>query len=169
MASEVILAHLTHALFFIWHLIMCHLIADIWWDILNSFMARGWSAFLWIFQKNCKLWEAETHRLHLCWCDTTPMHSEEQLLYLETLWSILSKKNPLLVVTVKLIWLLFLNIFSFNSFQTPNKPLRFKNLEEAMHTTLLAFKPTTVKLHFLSWLMCAVQSVYISFFAAVCP
>ena len=65
-------------LFFRWHLIMCHLITGIWWDILNSSMVRGWSAFLWIFQENCKLEEAETHRLHLWQCDATPMHSEQQ-------------------------------------------------------------------------------------------
>ena len=57
--------YLTPALFFRWNLVMLSLIiTDIWWDTLNTYMARGWSAFLWIFLKNCieridKIGEAE--------------------------------------------------------------------------------------------------------------
>ena len=70
------------------------------------------------------------------------------ILYLEMLWPILSKENPVLVVTVELIWLLFLNMLSFNFIQTPDLGyylLGSENLEEAMYTTLLSFKPTTAK------------------------
>ena len=58
------------------------------------------------------------------------------------------EKNPFLVVTVELIWLLFLNMLSFNFIQTPDLGyylLGSENLEEAMYTALLSFKPTTVK------------------------
>ena len=30
---------------------LCIIITSIWWDISNSYMARGWSALLWIFQR----------------------------------------------------------------------------------------------------------------------
>ena len=51
--SGVLFAHLKPALFLRWHLVMfCVIIANIWWDTSNSYMARGWSAFLWVFQKN---------------------------------------------------------------------------------------------------------------------
>ena len=80
------------------------------------------------------------------------------------------EKNPVLVVTAKLIWLFFLNILSFNLIQTLNKSLLgSENLEEVMCTTLLLFKATTVKLHCFFCLMCAVQSFHILSFAAVCP
>ena len=130
---------------------MCHHIADAWWGILNSFMARGWSAFLWILQKNCRLGEAETHRLDLC--DTTPMHSEDQhptskhrtfkLTGITTFFHsgtslVLGnalvhpfEKNPALVVAVKLIWFLFLNLLFFNFLQTLNKSLRFIKLRRS--------------------------------------
>ena len=58
------------------------------------------------------------------------------------------EKNPFLVVTVELIWLLFLNMLSFNFMQTPDLGyylLGSENLEEAMYTALLSFKPTIVK------------------------
>ena len=35
------------------HLVIFCIITGIWWDFLNYFMARGWSALLWVFQKNC--------------------------------------------------------------------------------------------------------------------
>ena len=31
----------------------CVIITNVWCNIWNSYMARGWFAFLWIFQKNC--------------------------------------------------------------------------------------------------------------------
>ena len=62
----------------IWHLVICRLITNIWWDILNSYIAWGCSDFFWIFRKNYKLREAETHCLQVCQCDTRTTHSEEQ-------------------------------------------------------------------------------------------
>ena len=53
------------------------------------------------------------------------------ILYLEMLWPILSKENPVLVVTVELIWLLFLNMLSFNFIQTSNKSLRFRKFRRS--------------------------------------
>ena len=50
----------------------------------------------------------------------------------------LLEKPPVLVVTVELIWLLFLNILSFIFIQMPNQSL-------AIYTGLLSFKPTTTK------------------------
>ena len=146
--SEVIFAHLTHYLFFRWHLIMCHLITDIWWDILNPYMARGWSAFLSIFQKNYKLLEAEAidfifvnmiqhpcilknnilHRNieHLSKREPPPFFHSDTNLVLGNALVHPFEKNPVLVVTVELVWLLFLNRFFFNFIQTPNKSLRFR-------------------------------------------
>ena len=49
-------------------------------------------------------------------------------------------KTHVLVVTVKLIWLLFLNILSFNFVPTLNKSLLdWQDLKEAMYTALLSF------------------------------
>ena len=68
------------------------------------------------------------------------------ILCLETFWSILSKKTHVLVVTGELIWLLFLNILSFNYVQTTNKSLRFRKFRRSYtYTSLLSFKPTTMK------------------------
>ena len=56
------------------------------------------------------------------------------------------ERNHVLVVTGKLIWLLFLNILSFNYAQTTNKFLRFRKFRRSyMYTSLLSFKPTTMK------------------------
>ena len=124
---------------------MCHLITDIWRDILNSDMDRGWSAF---FQKNCKLGETETHCLHLCWYDATPTHSEKQNRIFKqtrntTIFSFgyqcctlkrsgpLCQKSHFLVVTVELIWLFLLNILSLNFLQKPNKSLRLRKFRRS--------------------------------------
>ena len=49
-------------------------------------------------------------------------------------------KTYVLVVTVELIWLLFLNTLSFNFAPTSNKSLLgWQDSEEAMYTTLLSF------------------------------
>ena len=142
------------------HLVMfCVIITNIWWNISNSHMAQGYSAFLWIFQKI-------TLKLH---CienlenlskprrgrDSSPsslLIRYNILQYQPTLKNNiyhLNKRGPpaffysdtnpvlghvlvhsvdkthVLVVTVELIWLLFLNILSFNFVPTPNKSLRF--------------------------------------------
>ena len=57
----------------------------------------------------------------------------------------LLEKPPVLVVTVELIWLLFLNILSFNFIQMPNQSL-------AIYTGLLSFTPTTAKVTLLLFL-----------------
>ena len=53
------------------------------------------------------------------------------------------EKTHVLVVKVDLIWLLFLNILSFNFAQMPNKDS--EDLEEPMYRVLMSFKPITVK------------------------
>ena len=79
-------------------------------------------------------------------------------------WSILLTK-PVLVVTVELIWLLFLNIISFNYVPTSNKFLRFTRFIKSY-----AYCPAIVliKSTLLFCLMCVVQSRNFCFFEAVC-
>ena len=55
------------------------------------------------------------------------------------------KKTYVLVVTVELIWLLFLNIVFPILFKRQTNILGLEDLEEATYTTLLLFQPTTVK------------------------
>ena len=69
-------------------------------------------------------------------------------------------KSHVLVVTVELIWFLFLNILSFNFLQTPRKSLRF---------TSYVNRPVVVLTdHCQSYtafcLICAVQSGHVYFF-----
>ena len=88
-----------------------------------------------------KLEEVETHRL-LCQYNTIPTHPEEQHLPFKqtgTSTTFSFDTNPVLghvlvhyfdkthvlVVTVQLIWLLLLNVLSFNFVPKPNKYLRF--------------------------------------------
>ena len=87
------------------------------------------------------------------------------ILYFATFWSILSKKNHVLVVAVELIWFLFLNILSFNFVQTPNQSLRFRRCRRNyVHHSV--FVPTNHCQIFTACfcLMCAVQSGHIPFF-----
>ena len=84
------------------------------------------------------------------------------ILYFATFWSILSKKNHVLVVAVELIWFLFLNILSFNFVQTPNQSLRFRRCRRNyVHHSV--FVPTNHCQIFTACfcLMCAVQSGHI--------
>ena len=148
MAPGVLFAHLTPALFFWWRLAMFRVImTGILWDISSSCMDREWSVSLWIFQKNIymywqhlfeKLRETETHHLHLCQYNTTPMHSKSNIdysvseaqqhffirmtiLYLATLWSILPTKP--------MVWLVyFLSVL----FQRWGYLLASEDSEEAM-------------------------------------
>ena len=80
-------------------------------------------------------------------------------------WSILLTK-PVLVVTVELIWLLFLNIISFNYVPTPNKSLRFTRFIKSY-----AYCPVIVliKSTLLSCLMCVVQSWNFAFLKLFVP
>ena len=94
--------------------------------------------------------ETETHRLCLTWYNKIPTHPEEQHLpFKQTGTTIIfhTDTNPVfghvlihsfnkahvLVVTMELIWLLLLNILSFNFVLTPNKFLSGgPDSEEAM-------------------------------------
>ena len=62
------------------------------------------------------------------------------------------EKTHVLVETVELIWLLFLNIFPSTLFNRRTNHLESENLEEAMYSALM-FKPTTVKVALLFSLM----------------
>ena len=100
--------NLTFALLFRWHLVMfCVIITDIWWGISNSCMARGWSAFLRIFHKNCRQ-RLSSHlslliRYNTCsfWRSTSANQANRDhyhsliripILYVATTWSILSAR-----------------------------------------------------------------------------
>ena len=79
-------------------------------------------------------------------------------------------KANVLVVTVELIWLLFLNILSFIFVPTPNKFLRLKRFRKSYVN-----RPDDVLTNhtrfttFLLDVRCAVQCGHVPFFAAVCP
>ena len=105
--------------------------------------------------------ETETHSLYLSQYNTIATHPDEQ-------YPPFNQRGPLpffhldanpalghvlvhsvdkphdLVVIVELIWLLSLNVLSFNFISTPNKSLLvWQDLEEAMETALLLFLVTT--------------------------
>ena len=134
-------------------MMFCVIITDIWWGILNSYIARGSSVFLWILQKNCldnissKHWKKQ----RLSFVNTIQYphtlknniyHSNKQgpsqffhsdtNLVLDHLLVHSIDKTHVLAVNVKLIWLLFLNILSINFVSTSNKSLGTKDSEEAM-------------------------------------
>ena len=60
-------------------------------------------------------------------------------------------KIDVLVVTVELIWLLFLNILSFNFVQTPNKSLRFRRFRRSYVNHPVVFQQLPKLLYFLAW------------------
>ena len=73
-------------------------------------------------------------------------HSDTNLVVGNVLVHSVEKSSCSQVVTDKLIWLLFLNILSFNYVQTTNKSLRFRKFRRSYtYTSLLSFKPTTMK------------------------
>ena len=74
-------------------------------------------------------------------------------------------KTHVLIVAVELIWLLFLNILSFNFVPTPNKSLWFTRFRR----TYVSRPVVRIKVAVLFCLICAGQSGYVSFLAAVCP
>ena len=76
-------------------------------------------------------------------------------------------KTHLLVVTVELIWFLFLNILSFNFFQMPDKSLRFRRFKS--YVNLHTVVPTTVKIALLFLFDVHCLKWPLSIFAAVCP
>ena len=131
------------------HLIMfCAIITNIWWDIPNSYLARGWFVFLWIFHKNCsysissKSWRRQRLIAFVLanaiqyprTLKNNIYHSNKRgpsLFFYSDTNSVLSHvlvhsvdKNHNLDVTVELILLLLLNILYFNFVPTPNKSLR---------------------------------------------
>ena len=79
-------------------------------------------------------------------------------------------KTHVLVVTAELIWLLLLNILSFNFVPTLNKFLRLKRFRKSYvncpHVVLTNHTSYTA---FLLDARCAVQCGHVPFFAAVCP
>ena len=74
-------------------------------------------------------------------------------------------KAHVLVATVELIWLLFLDIFSFNFVQTLNRSLRFRRFKRnyVNHPVVV---PSTVSIALLFLLMCNVQSGQVTFFCS---
>ena len=129
-----------------WHLVMfCVIIAYIWWDISNSYVARWWPAFLWIFQKNCVdnisskiLKERDSlpssvntiqhPRIQKNNIDhsskqgsTLISHSHTKTVLGQVLVHSDDKAHVLVVTVVAL-----LNILSFNFVKTLNKSLRFR-------------------------------------------
>ena len=90
------------------------------------------------------------------WLGSVPVHSV--------------KKTYVLVVTVELIWLLFLNIVFPISFKRQTNILGLEDLEEAMYTTLLLFQPTIVKFALLFFcLMRDVQNCHSPFICGCLP
>ena len=79
-------------------------------------------------------------------------------------------KTHVLVVTVESIWLLFLNIISFNFVPTPNKFLRLKRCRKSyVNRPDVVLTNHTSYTAFLLDVHCAVQCGHVHFFAAVCP
>ena len=121
------------------------IITNIWWDISNSNMALGYFAFLWIFQKNCtdSISSKSQKRQRLIasilvntiqyprTLKNNTYHSNKRVptsLFYSDTNSVFGHvlihsfdKTHILIVTVELIWLLLLNILSFNFIPTPNK------------------------------------------------
>ena len=66
------------------------------------------------------------------------------------------EKNPVLVVTAKLIWLFFLNMLSFNLIQTLNKSLRFRKFRRSNvhHSVVVQSNHCQVALLFLLDVRC---------------
>ena len=134
-------------------MMFCVIITDIWWGILNSYIARGSSVFLWILQKNCldNISSKHLKKQRLSFVNTIQYphtlksniyHSNKQgpsqffhsdtNLVLDDLLVHSVDKTHVLAVNVKSIWLLFLNILSFNFVSTSNKSLGTQDSEEAM-------------------------------------
>ena len=156
--SEVIFAHLVHALFFRWHLVMCHLITDIRSDILIFFEYFG------------KITSQKRQRLiafifvnmiehpgilkndidHLSKRGPPPFCHSDTNLVLGNVLDNSVEKTHVLVVTGELIWLLFLNILFFNYVQEPSKSHRFRKFRRSYtYTSMFLFKSTNVKCGFL--------------------
>ena len=68
--------------------------------------------------------------------------------------------------TVGLIWLMHLNVLSFNFVLTPNKSIRFTRFRKS-YVNCPAI--VLIKVTLLSWLMCAVQSGHVPFLQLLVP
>ena len=77
-------------------------------------------------------------------------------------------KTHVLVVTVALIWLLFLNILSFNFVQMPNKSLRFRRFSRS-YVNHPVVASTTIKVAQLFCLMFAIQTGPVPFLQLIDP
>ena len=172
-------------MFFRWHLVICHLISDIWWGILNSYITREWSAFLWIFQKNYKLGEAETHRLHHSQYDATPSDSEEQhrpfkktgttTIFLFGYQSCTSKfsgrfcrKIPCSDCNTGINLIVILEYTFVQVVQTENKSPRFRKCRRsyALFSVVVQINHCQIPTHFFAW--CALFAVVIFSFFCSC-
>ena len=138
---------------------MCHLMTDIWSDILNSYMARGWSVFLWIFQNITTSKQGPPPFFHL---DTNLVLGNVLVYPVE--------ENHVLVVTVELIWLLFLNILFLNFVQTPNKSLRFGKFRRSNVQRFAVVQTNHCQscTAFFAWCALSKVSIFL-FFEAVSP
>ena len=138
---------------------MRHLMTDIWSDTLNSYMARGWSAFLWIFQNITTTKQGPPPFFHL-----------DNNLVLGNVLVYPVEKNQVLVVTGELIWFLFLNILFFNFVQTPNKSLRFEKFRRSnvQRSAIAQTNHCQSCTAFFAWCVLSKVSTFL-FFAAVSP
>ena len=94
---------------------------------------------------------------------TTIFHSDSNPVLCHVLFHSVDKTH-VLVITVKLIWLLFLKILFLNFLPTPNKPLRFTRFRRS-------YVNLPVAVLILSYIalfcfMCIVQSRHVSFFCS---
>ena len=99
-------------------------------------------------------------------------HSDTNLVVGNVLVHSGEKSSCSQVVTDKLIWLLFLNILSFNYVQTTNKSLRIRKFKRSFtytsYTCCRSNKPLwNVDCFF--YLMRTVESDHIPIFVVVCP
>ena len=76
-------------------------------------------------------------------------------------------KIRVLVLTVELTWLLFLNALCFKFAPTPRKSLRFTRFRRS-YVNCPAVALTTAKVTLFFCLMSAIQSGHVNFFEAVC-
>ena len=138
-SQEVIFAHITHALFFRWHLLMGHLIKDIRWDFLTFFEYFGKITsqkrqrliafiFINIMQHPGIL---KNNIDHLSKRGPPPFFHSDTNLVLGNVLVHSVEKTHVLVLTGELIWLLFLNILFLNYVQRPNKSHRFRKFRRS--------------------------------------
>ena len=172
-------------------IMFCVIITNIWLDIPNSYLAREWFAFLWIFHKkysdsiSSKSWRRQRLITFILanaiqyprTVKNNIYHSNKRgssLFFYSDTNPVLSHvlvhsvdKNHNLDVTVELILLLFLNILSFNFVPTPHKSLRSVSFRRS-YVNSPAVILTNHCQSSTFCLMCAVQSGYVPFFEAVC-